>query len=101
MMGPRSQEETIAEIMRLHYVDGLGLRTIAARLEVSRNTVRRVLGRKRRKPPQPHQARPSMLQPYQPTIKKWLDDTPELKATTILERLRGLGFTGGITIVRD
>ena len=28
-------------------------------------------------------------------------DTPELKATTVLERLRGLGFTGGITIVRD
>jgi hypothetical protein len=45
--------------------------------------------------------RDSLLDPYLPTIRKLLDDTPEMRATAVLERLRPLGYSGGITIVRD
>jgi transposase len=35
--------ETIAKIRRLHFVDGLGIKTISRKLGVSRNTVRKVV----------------------------------------------------------
>jgi transposase len=95
-----AEEETIAEVMRLYYTDGLSVRAIARRLSLARNTVRRILGRRPRKSTERAQ-RPSLLDPYLPQIKQWVGDTPELKATTVLERLRHHGFTGGITIVRD
>ncbi|HXX70565.1 MAG TPA: IS21 family transposase [Polyangiaceae bacterium] len=100
-MTTRPADDGVAEIMRLHFTEGLGVRAIARKLGISRNTVRAVLGKRRpnvrprRCPP------PSLLDPYMLTLQKWLEDTPELKATAILERLRGLGFAGGITIVRD
>jgi transposase len=100
MSKPLAEDETVAEVMRLHYTDGLGVRAISRRLEIARNTVRRILGRRKRKSPS-ECVRPSQLDPYMPTIRQWVTDTPELRATTVLERLRGLGFTGGITIVRD
>src|SRR6202011_3055309 len=34
-------------------------------------------------------------------IRQMLSDTPDLKAPAILERLRPLGYGGGITILRD
>jgi transposase len=40
-------------------------------------------------------------EPYDAEIRRLLDDTPELTAPGILERLRPLGYTGGITILRD
>ena len=98
---PRSEDETVAEVMRLHYTDGLALRAISRRLGIARNTVRRILGRRQRKAREQQTPRSSLLDPYVPQIQRWVADTPELKATTVLERLRGLGFTGGITIVRD
>jgi transposase len=99
-LSPLPQEETMAEVMRLHYTDGLGVRAIARRLSMARNTVRRILGRRPRKQAD-RRDRPSLLAPYLPQIKQWVSDTPELKATTVLERLRHVGFTGGITIVRE
>jgi transposase len=39
--------------------------------------------------------------PYLSQVRKLLDETPEMQATTVLERLRPLGYTGGITIIRD
>jgi len=98
---PRSEDETVAEVMRLHYTDGLAMRAISRRLGIARNTVRRILGRRPRKAREQQAPRSSLLDPYVPQIQRWVSDTPELKATTVLERLRGLGFTGGITIVRD
>jgi transposase len=45
--------------------------------------------------------RDSILDPYVPAIRELIDETPELRATVVLERLRPLGYTGGITIVRE
>lgn len=94
-------ETVVAEVMRLHFVEGLPLRAISRQLQLSRNTVRRILGRR------PPKARPgpckreSILDPYLPQLREWLTDTPELKAPGILERLRPLGYTGGVSILRD
>ena len=50
---PRSEDETVGEVMRLHYTDGLAVRAISRRLGIARNTVRRILGRRPRKAPEP------------------------------------------------
>lgn len=94
-------EERVAEVMQLHYANGLSLRAVARKLGLSRNTVRRILGRGPVRRTTSPAKRDSMLDPYLPAIRKLLDDTPEMKATAVLERLRPLGFSGGITIVRD
>ena len=90
-----------AEVLRLAYAEGLGVRTIARRLSMSRKTVRRVLGRERPKPRPKPEPRGSILDPFMPVIRDLLRDTPEMKAPAVLERLRPLGYTGGVSILRD
>lgn len=97
----KTQDEAIAEVMRLHFTDGAGVREISRRLGLARNTIRKILGRGGAKTSIKPAPRPSLLDPFAPTIRKWLADTPELKSTTVLERLREMGYTGGISIVRD
>jgi len=96
-------EERRAEILRLYYVEDLSIRKIAKRLGVARKTVRRDLGIDRREPktPAPVAVRPSLLDPYLEKIRADLRETPDLKAPTMLERLRPLGYVGGISILRD
>ena len=90
----------VAEVLRLGLVEGIAVRQIARRLKMSRKTVRRILGR-HRMPPKPAAApRGSILDPYLPAIRKILDDAPEMLAPAVLERLRPLGYDGGVTIVR-
>lgn len=92
-----------AEVLKLAFVDDLGMRAIARRLKMSRKTVRRILDRERRKraelPTTP--PRPTLLGAYDGAIRQMLSDTPELKAPAVMERLRPLGYRGGITILRD
>jgi transposase len=68
---------------------------------MSRNTVRRMLGRAPKRDLTTQAPRTSMLDPYDQQIRQWLDETPELKAPAVLERLRPMGYQGGVTIVRD
>ncbi len=94
------QSEQMAEVLRLALLDGLSARAISKRLGLSRNTVRRMLGRAPRRELRAPPRRESMLTPYEKQIRQWLDDAPELKAPAVLERLRPHGYTGGVTIVR-
>jgi len=89
----------VAEVLRLGLVEGVGIRAIARKLDMSRKTVRRILGR-HRAPPQPTEKRGSMLDAYEPAISKILGDAPDMLAPAVLERLRPLGYTGGVTILR-
>jgi len=91
-----------AEVLRLHYVDGLGVRAISRRLTMSRKTVRKMLGSGPVRPPSPRpENRPSLLDPHEGFIRGELEACPELRAPAMLERLRARGYTGGITILRD
>jgi len=89
-----------SEVLKLSLVDGLSVRAIAKRLSMSRKTVRKILGRSLRQARTPFTPRISLLSPYQPEIRKLIEVTPELKAPAVLERLRPLGYTGGVTILR-
>ena len=89
-----------SEVLRLHFVDGLSLRAIARRLKLARKTVRRALGRGL-PPTSTSVPRSKMLDPFRDAVRAMLKETPELRAPAVLERLRALGFTGGVTIVRD
>lgn len=99
-MSKRVAEEKKAEILRLRYVEGLSTRAIAKKLSMSRRTVRGVLGERkpRARAPRP---RESILAPFDVMIRAELERTPSLLAPAMLERLRAVGYTGGITVVRD
>jgi len=107
-MNPEHSKQTVvaqqtAEVLRLSLLDGMSVRGIAKKLSLSRNTVRRMLGRgpsttSGRKPAAP---RPSLLTPYEALIKQTLDDEPDIRAPGMLERLRPRGYTGGVTIIKD
>ncbi len=89
-----------AEVLKLGLVDGLSVRAIARRLGMARRTVRRMLGREL-PARQGREPRPSALDPHLPAIKALLEETPELSAPAMLERLRPLGYRGGVTVLRD
>jgi transposase len=91
----------LSEVLRLSLVEGLSIRAIAKRLTLSRKTVRRLLARGPERQAPSSEPRPSLLDRYDAEIRRLLADTPELTAPGILERLRPLGYTGGITILRD
>ncbi|MGD8501008.1 MAG: IS21 family transposase [Phycisphaerales bacterium] len=95
----RSQQ--LAEVLRRHLLEGQSARQIARQMKISRNTVRELLGKGPPRRPSKPVKRESMLTPYESVVRQALDDVPGIRATTILERLRPLGYTGGITIVRD
>ncbi len=93
--------ELQAEVLRLALIQGESTRAIARRLSVSRNTVRKLLGSA---PPPKTAALPprgSILEPYKPEIRALLEEIPTMKAPAVLERLRPLGYTGGVSILRD
>jgi transposase len=91
----------VAEVLRLGLVEGLAVRAIAKRLHMARKTIRKILGRHRAPPKPAADPRGSILDPYEAAIRAVLDDTPEMLAPALLERLRPLGYTGGVTILRD
>ena len=102
MIDDDAQAQRFAEVLKLAFVEGLGVRAIARRLHMSRNTVRRILGRERSKrSARPAAARPTLLGPYHDAIRQMLSETPELRAPAVLERLRPLGYQGGVSILRD
>jgi transposase len=98
-MKPVDPSGHVAEVLRLGLVEGVSVRQIARRLHLARKTVQKILGR-HHPPAKPMAPRGSLLDPYEKAIGALLDDTPEMLAPAVLERLRPLGYTGGVTIVR-
>jgi transposase len=89
--------EDWAEIRRLHFAEGMGIRTIAKRLSIARNTVRTAV----RSPGPPAYRRtrgPSAVDPYEPQIRALLKDCNTMPATVIAERI---GWTRGMTILKE
>ena len=89
--------EEWAEIRRLHRAEGLGIKAIARRLGISRNTVRDAL--RSDVPPRYERASTgSAVDAVEPQIRELLGEFPTMPATVIAERI---GWTRGITILRD
>src|SRR5512135_2623884 len=90
-----------AEVLRLHYLEGASVRRVARDLQLSRKTVRRILGTSSVKPSSTIHPRSKVMDRYREAVRQMLSTSPEMRATSVLERLRPMGFRGGITVVRD
>jgi transposase len=92
-------DEQVNQIHHLHGHQKWSLRQIARHLNLNRRTVAKYLI-------QPAQPRPrlqptSKLEPFHVAIGELLEQDPDARAVVILQRLRGRGFDGGITILKD
>ncbi|WP_153752554.1 MULTISPECIES: IS21 family transposase [unclassified Citrobacter] len=91
------------EIKVLHK-RGMSIRAIARELGISRNTVRRHLKAKSEKPQySPRPASPSLHDEYRDYISKRIGDAHPYKipATVIAREIMELGYSGGLTILRE
>ena len=89
----------ITAIKRLHWIDKWPLRQIERHLRISRKTiVKYILASS---PCRVRSHRASKLDLHKPTVAELLQQDSTLKAPLILQRLRSLGYRGGITILRD
>jgi transposase len=78
---------------------GQSIHAIAREVGIARNTVRKYL----RSLPPPAAARPkrpSKLDPFEDQIRRWVQEDHLLNCVTMLERLRPLGYTGQISILK-
>jgi transposase len=89
--------EEWAEIRRLHLGEGMGVKAIARRVGVARNTVRAAL--RSVDAPRYERAGPgSAVDGFEPAIRRLLAVTPDMPATVIAERI---GWCRGITVLRE
>ena len=91
--------DQINTIHRLHLIDKWSVRKIARQLQIGRHTVAKYI--ETPAPPPAHRDRASKLNPFKPAIDELLERDPAAPAAVIAERLRTLGFDGGITILKD
>jgi transposase len=88
-----------AEVRRLHR-EGWTNTAIAEKFEMSRNTVAALVAREQ--PPRyVRQAAGSKLDPFGDAIAAMLAEDPKAPATVVRERLGALGYTGGVTILKE
>jgi transposase len=96
----RVSDQQKEDVLRLHFVEHLPTRQIAERLGMARRTVRSVIqGRQTSAPAR--KPRVTQLAAYESIIKQELSRVPSMNAPAMLERLRAVGYTGGISVLRD
>jgi transposase len=86
-----------AEIRRLHRSEGLGIKAIARKLGVSKNTVRRAL-RSAEVPRYRRAPKGSVVDAVEPAIREQLRLCPTMPATVVAERI---GWDRSITVLRE
>jgi len=97
MLSPEVQ----AQILTLHFTDRRTIRSISREVGLDRKTIRRVIqGRQIELVPKTPK-RKSALDPYRGELQEMLRKDPQVTATALLNHFRSLGYTGGITILRD
>ncbi len=91
--------EQINELHRLHGGEHWSMRRIARHLHIGRHTLAKYLNTPAARPA-PRQ-RTSKLDPFKRTIADRLAEDAEASAVVIAERLRTLGFHGGVSILKE
>jgi transposase len=92
--------ERWAELRREHFVRGVGIKELARRYRIDRNTVRRAL-RSEEPPRYQRPAAESKLDLFKDEIHELLRRDPGLSGVRVRELIEPLGFVGGKTIVDD
>jgi hypothetical protein len=87
-----------AELRRLHFVQGVGVKELARRFAVDRNTVRRAL-RSSEPPRYERAAAPSKLDPFKDEVHRLLREDPRLPNIRVGELIAPLGYAGHQTIL--
>lgn len=89
--------EQWAEIRRLHNSEGVPIKEISRRLGIARNTVRSALASS--EPPKYTRARKgSLVDAFEPEIRKLLAEYPTMPATVLAERI---GWPHSMTVLKD
>jgi transposase len=92
--------ERWAELRREHFVRGVGIKELARRYGVDRNTVRRAL--RSETPPRYQRPRAAgKLDPFKDELHRLLSEDPKLPGVRVRELLAPLGCTAGKTVVDD
>ena len=107
-MAPSIDGKLIHDVVLLHR-QKMSRRAIARALHVSRNTVRGILARQGEMREAIHSAisqklqrvRPSKLDSFRPQVDGLLRTYLDITAQRVFEELKGKGFTGGYTGVKD
>ena len=89
----------INTIHRLHWSEHWSVRKIARPVHLARRTISQYLATPVRSAARRQRA--SKLDPFKSTIAEWLVQDPNASAMVIAQRLRPLGFTGGLSILKD
>lgn len=89
--------EDWVEIRRLHKAEGMGVKAIARKKKVARNTVRAAL-RSDTAPRYERSPQGSIVDVVEPEIRRLLAEFPEMPATVVAERI---GWTRGMSVLRD
>lgn len=86
-----------SQARHLYAVERLSIRQVAQKLGISRKKVARLISTDnlKRRVPEP------IIRPYEGLIHEWYREYPFLQALQVYERLRGYGFTGGYTTVKE
>lgn len=100
-------ERTCNEIIS-RFGQGQSQRSIARTLGISRGAVARAIGSQQVARAEgensalpARRSRRSLLDAFQETIQRWLDRYPDITAVRLMEELRGCGYEGGYTILRQ
>lgn len=91
------QESLQSRARHLHQVEGLSLNQVAEKLGISRKKVTRLI----RLDDLKRKSSGNILEPYERLIKQWYTEYPFLQAIQVMERLKGHGYEGGYTAVKD
>ena len=87
------------EIHRLFHGEHWSARKIARHLHLSRKTLRKYIQSPVQTPAR--RQRTSRIDPFKSTVADLLEQDPTASAVVILQRLRPLGYDGGITVLRN
>ncbi len=94
------RSQTVLTIHDLH-VQGKSVQEIAQELKISRTTVRKYLSHPEAVIPKPRPPRPSKLDPFKEQITKWVTEDHCTNCEVIFIRLQKMGYTGGISILKE
>jgi transposase len=93
----------LAEVLRLSLMEGKGKNQIARETGLNRKTVRRLLEVAANPKAESKGAarRPSLLDAHEADLRRLLEESADIRAPAVLDRLRANGYRGGLSIVRD
>jgi transposase len=94
------RSQTVLTIHDL-YTQGKTVQEIAQEVGHSRTTVRKYLKHPEAVIPKPRPPRPSKLDPFKEQITKWAMEDHCTNCEVLFERLQKLGYTGGISILKE